>query len=76
MAFDTGYEAGDEDAPSGERLAEAEAPQYAFYDPSLNSTRNLTLPIHNTALFGSWPDGRFVRTPSTIIAPLPPEPRS
>ena len=32
MAFDSGYEAGAEDAGSGELLAEAHALQYAFYD--------------------------------------------
>ncbi|MEI8371524.1 MAG: hypothetical protein WCJ35_01685 [Planctomycetota bacterium] len=31
-AFNTGYEAGAEDAGSGELLAEAQALQYAFYD--------------------------------------------
>jgi hypothetical protein len=32
MAFDAGYEAGAEEAGSGELLAESQALQYAFYD--------------------------------------------
>ena len=43
MAFDAGYEAGAEDAPSGELLAEAEALQYAFYDLDAKTRRPIAL---------------------------------
>ncbi len=43
MAFDSGYEAGAEDAGSGEILAEAQALQYAFYDLDAKTRRAVAL---------------------------------
>jgi hypothetical protein len=43
MAFDAGYEAGAEDAGSGELLAEAEALQNAFYDLDGKQRRAIAL---------------------------------
>jgi hypothetical protein len=43
MAFDSGYEAGAEDAGSGELLAEAEALQSAFYDLDSKTKRAIAL---------------------------------
>jgi len=42
-AFDAGYEAGAEDATCGELLAEAQALQYAFYDPDGKTGRAVAL---------------------------------
>jgi len=43
MAFDAGHKAGAEDAGSGELLAEAQALQYAFYDPAGKTRRTIAL---------------------------------
>ena len=43
MAFDSGYEAGAEDAGSGELLVEAQALQYAFYDLDGKTRRAIAL---------------------------------
>ena len=43
MAFDSGYEAGEEEAGSGELLAEAQALQDAFYDLDGKTKRAIAL---------------------------------
>ena len=43
MAFRSGYEAGAEDAGSGELMAEAQALQYAFYDLDGKTRRAIAL---------------------------------